>query len=347
MNPAPSPEGESTASIRSHRLARVLGFVVVGLVLLPITLWAAAALYFDVPVPWLRWPLAVVYLMAMLSLWIWVKSREFSAGLTAAGFLLVLAWWSRIDPSHDRDWRPDVAQLPFAEINGDTVAVRHIRNCEYRSEADFDVRNYDRTLDLTKLRTADLFMVYRGSRHFAQSMMSFGFEDGEHLCFSIEARREKGEEFSWIKGLFRQFERICVVADERDLVHLRTGVRNGEEAYIYRLKSPPERLRRHFLEYLGQMNRLHERPEWYNAVIDPLMTGIRMQKAATTGPSWDWRTLVNGHGHERLYDLGLISTNLPLAEVQERGHINERSRAADRSFYFSRRIRAGVPGIDL
>jgi hypothetical protein len=324
---------------------RMLGRLALGLVLLLPTLWATAALYIDVRVPWLRGPLAAGYLLAVLALWVVVRRRWFRTGLTFGGFALVVTWWFTLQPSNDRDWQPDVAVLPYADINGNQVTLRHIRNCDYRTETDFDVRLYDKTFDLEKLRTADLYTVYWGSPYMAHGMVTFGFEGGDYVCFSIETRKEKGEGSSAIKGLFRQFELTYIVGDERDLVRLRTNYRQGEEAYLYRLRGSPERVRKLFLDYLRRVNELRQRPEWYNAITDNCTTGIRMQQAATDRAPWDWRMLVNGYGIEMLYERGVIATNLPLAELTERGHINARARDAAKAADFSRRIRQGVPGI--
>ena len=176
---------------------------------------------------------------AVLALWVLVKRRWFAAGLTAGGFALVLAWWFTLQPSNERDWQPDVAVLPYADINGNQVTLHNIRNCDYRTETDFDVQYYDKTFDLDKLRTADLYMVYWGSPHMAHTMVSFGFEGGDYVCFSIETRKQKGQGYSAIKGLFRQFELIYIVGDERDLVRLRTNYRQGEEVYLFRLTGSP------------------------------------------------------------------------------------------------------------
>jgi hypothetical protein len=326
---------------------RILGCIGLVLALLLLTAWAAAALYFDVRVSWLRWPLAAAYVLAVLAVGVFVRRRWLAVGLTAGGFAFVLMWWFTLRPSNDRDWQPDLAVLPYAEIDGNKITLHNIRNCDYRTETDFDVRHYDRIFDLDELRSADLYMVYWGSPYMAHTMMSFGFEGGDYVCFSIETRKEKGEGYSAIKGLFRQFELVYVVADERDLVRLRTNYRQGEEAYLYRLNASPERVRKLFLGYLHRTNELHRRPKWYNAITDNCTTGIRMQQAAAERAPWDWRILVNGYGNEVLYERGMIDTNLPLAELKERGHINARARAADRAADFSRQIRQGWPGTDL
>ncbi len=325
----------------------MLGFLILGIVLLLPTLWAAAALYFDVRVAGLRPPLAVAYVAALLTVWMRVKRRWLKLGLTACGFAFVLGWWLTLQPSNERNWRPDLALLPYADINSNQVTIHNIRNCDYRTETDYDVRHYDRTFQLDQLRTVDLYMVYWGSPLIAHTMMSFGFEAGEHVCFSIETRNEQGEGYSALKGLFRQFELTLVIADERDVVRLRTNYRQGEEVYLFRLPASAERRRQLFLDYLNRANRLRQGPEWYNAVTDNCTTGIRAQRAATDRAPWDWRMLINGHGDQLLYERGLIATNLPLAELKERGHINARARAADKAEDFSRQIRQGVPGTDL
>jgi hypothetical protein len=311
-------------------------------------LWAAAALYYDVRVPWLRAPLAAIYGVATLAVWVKARrrSRWLAAGLILCGFALVLAWWFTLKPSNDRDWQPDLAALAYADIDGNRLTLHNIRNCDYRTETDFDVRYDDRTFDLDKLRTADLYMVYWGSPYMAHTMMSFGFEGGEYLCFSIETRKEKGEGYSAVKGLFRQFELIYIVADERDVVRLRTNYRKAEEVYLYRLQGTQERVRKLLLDYLRRVNSLRQRAEWYNAVTDNCTTGIRLQQAATDRAPWNWRMLVNGYGDTLLYERGAIATTVPFAELKQRSHVNERARVADQAPDFSGQIRKGLPEME-
>ena len=310
-----------------------------------VTGWAAAALYFDVRVSWLRAPLAAMYSLSVLAVWVWVKRSWLKRGLTAGGCALVLIWWFSLQPSNDRDWQPDLAVLANADVSGNSVMLHNIRNCEYRAETDFDVRHYEKTFDLDRLRTADLYMVYWGSPSMAHTMVSFGFEGGDYVCFSIETRKEKGEGYSAIKGLFRQFELIYVVGDERDLVRLRTNYRKGEDAYLYRLRVSPAQVRAFFLAYLRRVNELHQRPEWYSALTQNCTTSIRTQRTASDRTPWDWRMLVNGYGDEMLYERSAIATNLPFAELKPCCLINDRARAADKAADFSQTIRLGVPGI--
>jgi hypothetical protein len=176
--------------------------------------------------------------------------------------------------------------------------------------------------------------------------VSFGFQGGDYVCFSIETRKQNGQGYSAFKGLFRQFELIYVVADERDFVRLRTNYRHGEEVYLYRFQVSPQRARAFFLEYLGRINSLHSKPEWYSALTQNCTTSIRSQHAVSDRAPWDWRILVNGYCTELFYDRGLIDTNLPLAELKRRAHINGRAKAAGNASNFSAQIRQGVPGAD-
>ena len=269
------------------------------------------------------------------------------------GFLLlftalIACWWFAIPPSNTRNWQPDVQVLPWAEIRGDRVTVHNIRNCDYRSETDYTVRHYDRTFDLKQMTGVDLALVYWGSPHIAHTMLSFGFKDGSYLCFSIETRKEVGEAYSAIKGFFKQFELTYVVADERDLIRLRTNFREGgtgEDVYLYRMNVPIDFARKVFIDYLHEVNSLKERPEWYRAISGNCTTNIRRHTAQfSTDPVLDWRLIANGHLDELLYERGILDRSLPLPELKKRSHINERARVIGNTPQFSRLIRAGLPG---
>ncbi|MDX2480817.1 MAG: DUF4105 domain-containing protein [Desulfuromusa sp.] len=175
-------------------------------------------------------------LVAMILIFSGLRKRKRLAwaSFLALFVVVIAAWWLLIPASNNRNWQPDVAILPWAEVRDNLVTVHNIRNVDYHTETDYSVRHYDRTFDLTKLKSVDLFLVYWGSPSIAHTMMSFGFEDESHLCFSIETRKEVGEEYSAVKGFFKQFELTYVVADERDIVRLRTNYRKNEDVYLSR-----------------------------------------------------------------------------------------------------------------
>jgi Domain of unknown function (DUF4105) len=305
-----------------------------------LTLWAAAALFFDVRVSWLRAPSALVYLALVGIVYLRVRPRVRAHATVFACFLFVLAWWRSLEPSNDRDWQPDVAVLAHADPEGDKITIHDIRNCVYRSETDFDVRRYDKTFDLSKLETVDLYLVYWGSPSIAHTMVSFGFGSEGYICVSIETRKEKGEGYSALRGFFRQYELTYVVADERDLVKLRTDFRH-EDVYLYRLVCTPGVARGLFLEYMNKVDALYAKPEWYNAATSNCTTNIRTHaKLYAEDSPWDWRFLVNGHLDQLLWERGRIDASLPFEESRARAYVNPLAQATDGADDFSERIRA-------
>jgi len=328
---------------------RLTGFgnVFIRFCLLAMAAWAVLAILFSNLPGFLRPWVAGIYGIGSLAALIGRYSdwRTWLGFLTA--FAAVLAWWLSMPPSNSRNWQPDVALLPWADIQGTRVTIHNIRNCDYRSETDYTVHHYDRTFDLAGLKSLDLSLVHWGSPYIAHTILSFGFEGGDMIAFSVETRKEVGEAYSNFKGFFRQYELTYVVADERDLIGLRTNYRD-EQVYLYRLDYSADLIRRIFLDYLRKVNSLKETPEWYNALTDNCTTSIRVQ-AAPYNPDarLDWRIIVNGFMDEMLYERKAVDTSLPFPELKKRSLINERAKGLDKSPDFSHLIRVGLPGMEL
>lgn len=324
----------------------MLGYVVSGLVVLVTTAWAVLAIYYsNLPGDALRTVAAGAFPLAVLLLFVLVPPWRRAVAIYLVGFAVLVAWWLTIPPSNNRDWQPDVATLPRAAIQGDRVTLRNIRNNEYRTETDYTVRYYDRTLDLAKLRTLDMFLVYWGSPAIAHTIMSFGFEGDQYVAFSIETRKEKREDYSAVKGFFKQFEITYVVADERDVVKLRTNYR-GEDVYLYRFKGDAAQLRPFFLSYLEYVNWLHDHPVWYNALTHNCTTAILGHAQPGTGRKWlDWRLILNGYLDELAYEQGAFDQSLPFSALKAKSNINSKAKAIGDDPAFSRKIRDGLPGM--
>ena len=181
----------------------------------------------------------------------------------AIAFGVLLHQYLALEPSNDREWQLDVAVLPYATIEGDIVKVHNIRNFDYRSETDFTPAYYDKSFDIRALEGVDLVAVYWMGPAIAHTFLSFSFAGGDHLAVSIETRKEKQEGYSTLKGFFRQYEIYYVVADERDVIRLRTNYRHDppEDVYVYRVQGALENGRRVFLEYMKQINSLATQPQ--------------------------------------------------------------------------------------
>jgi len=258
-------------------------------------------------------------------------------------FALVVVWWRNIEPSNDRDWQTDVAVLPHATIEGDVVTVHNIRNFDYRSETDYTPAYYDKRFDLRQLEGADLVAVYWMGPAIAHIFVSFAFAGGDHLAISIETRKEKGERYSTLKGFFRQYELYYVVADERDVIRLRTNYRNDppEDVYVYRLQGPLENVRRVFLQYIHKINDLQSRPEFYNTLTTNCTTGIWLHTLVNPEHlPFSWKILASGYVPEYAYEAGRLDKGLPFSELKRRAHVNARAKAANGATDFSHLIRA-------
>ena len=175
-------------------------------------------------------------------------------------------------------------------------------------------------------------------------IVSFRFADALPLCFSIETRKAIGQSYSALRGLYRQYTLIYIVADERDSIRVRSNYRHGEDVYLYRTMASPAQARARFLEYVNAINTLRDHPHWYNAITTNCTTNIRTQRSVNERAPWDWRMLVNGKADEMLYQHHLIATaGLPFSELKQRSLINNRARAADEDPDFSRVIREELP----
>jgi hypothetical protein len=324
---------------------RWLAAGLIWVLLLGMTGWGILAVKYSNLPPALRPIGAGAFAAIAMAVFIFVRPRR--RRLLAFGilFALLLAWWFCIPPSNSRDWQPDVAVLPYAEFNGNQVVIHNIRNCDYRSESDFDVHHYDRTFDLDQLQSVDLFLSYWGSSAICHTMMSFGFGSHGYVCISIETRKEKGEGYSAIKGFFRQFELTYVVADERDLVRLRTNFRH-EKVYLYRLNAARDVMRKVFVDYFKAVNSLRAKPEWYNALTSNCTSNIRGHTRPYARKSvWSWKLIINGYIDELGYDNGAFNRDLPFADLKQRSLINDRAETAGNDPEFSNRIREGLPGM--
>lgn len=330
-----------------HASVANLVLVLVGLLTMAIGIWGVLALVFSGPhSDAVRYSLAIaVAIAALLTLialflrrWRW---RAITAYLVL--FTALLAWYFSIEPSNERDWQTDVAVLPYSTIEGDIVTVHNIRNFDYHSETDYTPAHYDKRFDLSKLNGVDLIAVYWMGPAIAHVFLSFDFGANDHLAISIEARKEKGEGYSTFKGFFRQYELYYVVADERDVIRLRTNYRHNppEDVYVYRVAGKNGVGRQLFLEYFNRINALKVKPEWYNSLTTNCTTNIwKISRALTTHLPFSWKILASGYVPEYLYEHNrLITDGLSFSDLQRRAHINDKAHAADAVADFSSRIR--------
>jgi hypothetical protein len=310
--------------------------------------WSALALWYKAPggraaraaasAAWLV--LAAACLVGLWHGWVAIALPAF-----AAAYAGLLIWWIRLSPSNDRDWADDVAQMVRGTVNGDRVTLQNVRNFAWRSEIDYMPRWETRSYDLARLITLDMIVSYWSRRTIAHMLISFGFDDGTHVVFSVEIRREKSESFSEIGGFFKEFELCIIAADERDIVRLRTNVRR-EKTFLFRLKLPVAAMRSLLLAYVEEANTLARVPRFYHTITGNCTTLVwRMLKRIVQPLPFSYRVLLSGYLPEYVYEVGALDRRYPIEELRTLGYISERAHGSDQSAEFSRDIREGVPAL--
>jgi hypothetical protein len=311
--------------------------------------WGSFALWFQVPGGVAPQALAVglwfiFSLVVVVALW----RGRLAVGATsfAVVFAALLIWWWQIQPSNRREWADDVAQMTTGVVDGDRVTLHNVRNFDWRTQTDYVQRWETRTYDLRRLESLDMVLSYWSMPAIAHVLISFGFNDGEHVVFSVEIRREKTESFSEIGGFFKEFELIVIASDERDVIRVRTNVR-GEDDYLYRIRMPVDDIRSLFLAYVSQANDVARTPRFYNTITANCTTIIyHMAKRIVGHLPLDYRLLLSGYLPSYVYKIGGLDSRFSLEELRARGRITERAKKSDRSATFSADIRAGVPPVE-
>ena len=336
-----------------------IGLMFKGVILLLLMMawaWGCLALFFSGPdlsllvsgidPEWLK--LMLVCLFAFSLPVILIMSRSFTGGvfLSLCIFGALLFWWQSLEPTNNKDWAADVARISHGEIQGNTLTMHNVRNFRYSDEKISDERWETRTYDLTNLQGLDLFLSYWDSDHIAHTILSWNFGTDQHLAISIETRKDKTQEYSAIKGFFKQFGLSYVAADEKDIIMLRTNYRK-EKVYIYPLNVSKEKARALLEDYLAEMNLLVNKPQFYNALTRNCTTTIHLHTNAIAPPDAppvpsDWRLIASGHLDELLYEKGIVAQHLPFTELRKKSRVDQRMRNYDKD-HFSRILRFNIP----
>lgn len=345
-----SPPVERKLSLPVRVFLTVLLIATLGPIVLLMVTWASFAIYYS-NLPWepVRVGLAWTFFIGTLGAFAFLSRRLRTLYWFLGAFGVVVIWFLLIPASNDRNWMESVAREPHAEIEGNRVRVYDIRTFEYRSETDFTPRYYDKTFDLDKLKQVDFILSSWGVADIVHTMLSFGFEGDDHLAVSIETRREKGEPQEAVRGLFKQYELIYILADENDLFRLRTNFRKPpEKLFVYPTNATPEQARALFLDIIKTANRLHDHPQYYNTLCDNCTTGIvpHLRNIGLQLP-FDLRMIVNGFTDQLGLEHGWLSSTLPyktaadMVKIREAHFVNPYVRAADATAGdYSKRIRA-------
>jgi hypothetical protein len=311
-------------------------------------IWGALALWYQAPGGKAGKSLSVL-LWSALSIVLTIELRGDRPVLSLLAFAAacgaLLLWWRRIAPSNDRDWVDDVARMTAGEVDGNRVTLHNVRNFDWRTNTDYTQRWETRRYDLERLCSLDMIVSYWTFPAIAHMLISFGFDGGEHVAFSVEIRREKHEKYSEIGGFFKEFELSIIAADERDIIRVRTNVR-GEDAYLYRIRLPAPAIRSLFLGYIAEANALVVKPRFYNTLtVNCTTLAYHMMQRIVGHLPLNHRLLFSGYLPEYVYSVGGLDARFSLQELRARGRIVDRAINADRSESFSADIRRDIAAL--
>ncbi|WP_180572569.1 Lnb N-terminal periplasmic domain-containing protein [Agrobacterium vitis] len=305
-------------------------FIIAALI---VTGWISLGLWYRIPGPDLVRGAAsglwLVFVLAILSLG--RKAPLASVGLFLLSLVFVGVWWHSIKPSLDRDWAVDVSRTVTGTVDNNIVTLQNVRNFNWISDAEADAKWETRQYDLNKLNEADMVLSYWGMDAIAHTLISFGFEDGQRVVFSVETRREKTESYSSIAGFFKTYELAFLAADERDILYLRTNMRK-EDTYLYPLDIPKQAMRALFLNYVNSADQLAKQPKFYDTITTNCTTVVfDLARQIEPGIPTDYRVLLSGYLPGYLAEHGASVWKLPEPELRARAAISAKAQAAGNS----------------
>ena len=231
----------------------------------------------------------------------------------------------RLAPSNQRTWTPELAVLPTAIIGNEEISIQNIRNINYLSDNDFVVKYYDRTIKIDDVQSVDFIVTpFNNAPAMAHTMLSFGMTDGSHLGLSVEIRNELREEYSPLLGISNQFEITYVIADEKDLIRVRTHHRDSD-VYVYPSVATPQQARDLFIDVMRRVNQLNSNPEFYNTFRNNCTTNLvdHVNQLKRDRVRFSWRVLLPGFSPEYAYDIGLLDNRIPFEDLKNVAHVND------------------------
>jgi hypothetical protein len=310
--------------------------------------WAVGAIYYFRYVPIaIGIPLAVTYTLSVAIAFFRIPQKRMWLQKVSASIVVIYIITLTQQPSHDRSWEADNKIMPLVEILEDRVSISGFRNNVYRSSTDFDVSYSDLEFDVSQLKqvwfVVQRFTALEGLSH---NFLTFSYDSGtttRYFSVSVEIRRELGEQFDPVKGLYRQYELIYVIADEQDEIGSRTVFRPEDRVYMYPVQASPIQVQQLFRDIAERVNHLAASPEFYHSLLNNCTNNIvfHTYKLTPEPINWlDFRIVIPGYADRFAFSKQLIDTNTKsFPDLQQQCRIDEIARAAGITTDFSTDIR--------
>lgn len=226
------------------------------------------------------------------------------AALTFAVILVLFALFVLLrQPSHDRDWREEIAVMPEITADGSLYTIDQVRDWTYSADQITQNAYHQGQYNLDELVGAWLMVEpFGGTDAIAHTLILFEFRDETMLALTIEARKEIGETYSALKGAFNTYELVYLWAEARDVLTRRARYLD-HELYVYPISLDDDARRSFFEALVAETNQLVETPRFYNT----LFSNCTNELAKTAGLKWNTAFITTGYAPQHLFKVGTIS----------------------------------------
>lgn len=244
--------------------------------------------------------------------------------LTVAVCAVLSTFFLFLKPSNNRHWVEEFSVLPDVEIDGDVVTIHNIRDWRHSEKETTSHHYISRAFDSNKLeRVWFLIEPFGQWDGVAHTYFVFDFIDQEPVSFSIEARREVGEEYSAFLGLFKKYELIYMWGTEQDFT-LKRVVQLKNDVHMYPMTVSGEFQKKLFMELAYATQQLKSTPRFYNTLSSNCTNNLayHANNIQSGAAPFHYARFLTGYSGQYLYDLGYIPTQLPYEKVKEQYHIN-------------------------
>jgi hypothetical protein len=225
----------------------------------------------------------------------------------------VLLYNTTQTPSNDRNWSEEQSRTPTADVSDSSVTLHDVSNWNYDASGPLTKEWVDVTENPKDIKRVWFILEpFSAWEVIGHTFLSFEFNDGTTLSFSVEARREKDEDYSGALGVLNKYELTYQWGTERDFITRRLFY-YGHPLRLYELTLSDTDKQALFLSLVADTNTLSVKPRFYNTFTanctDVLAQIVNFYNTFTANCTDVLAQIVNEHYPGTLpYDL---SWNLP------------------------------------
>ena len=259
----------------------------------------------------------------------YIKPAASFLALAALAFSLAIF---SAKPSNDLSFAQGNKVLSSSTLQQGALNIHNVRDFRYNDDTSVkNTRYIDQTFLLSSLKQTWLGISHFHAGGLAHVFLSFEFTPSpdalpQYLVVSIEARLTEDQIYSPIKGMFRQYTKIVVLATEQDVIGLRTHIKK-ERVLLYPLRMNNIQQQALLLNFIRLANDLNAHAEFYNTLTDNCLTGLMAQSQyfKDNSHTFDYRILLPGYADDLAHQLGVINVEGSLGEIRQQATINPKN----------------------